>query len=414
MTLSELHGKRVLILGYGKEGKIVERFLRQEVPDTETLIADQSLRADYLDQQREADIAIKTPGIPKRLLTIPYTTATNLFFDQLRTHHAHNIVIGITGSKGKSTTSSLIAHILTNAGKRVHLVGNIGRPALEALLEPIGHDDVFVIELSSYQLDDIEYSPHIAVFTSLFPDHLNYHESFSNYFKAKSNIVRYSTADDLFIYNPRFSELAELATTTAAKSVPYVDSSLLSSFTTHLKGQHNLDNIRAAYTVAQELKIDEAVIQHAIETFEPLPHRLATVGTFHDITFVDDANATTPEAVICALQTLPDVDTLFVGGEDRGYDFNELAHTIRSHGVRNLVFFPTSGERIKQELQKVGMTPTHTLHTRDMKEAVAFAFQHTTPGKTCLLSTGSPSYGVWKNFEEKGELFTTWVKELGA
>jgi UDP-N-acetylmuramoylalanine-D-glutamate ligase len=249
MKLADLHGKRVLILGYGKEGKASEHFLRTHVPTASIIIADQSINPDYLSLQQEADIVIKTPGIPKQLVTIPYTTATNLFFEYLHIHHPNNTIIGVTGSKGKSTTSSLITHVLVSAGKKVHFVGNIGRPALDVLSEPIETDDVFVMELSSYQLDDIEYSPHIAVFTSLFPDHLNYHGSFEKYVEAKKNIIKYSTSKDIFIYNPRFPELAVLAKTTTVRSVPYLSYSR--SIKTQLKGEHNLDNIRAALTVAR-------------------------------------------------------------------------------------------------------------------------------------------------------------------
>lgn len=414
MTLNDLKNKRILILGYALEGQATERFLKRVVPSAKIMIADKKDDPDYLDKQKDADIIIRTPGLPLRFIQGQHTTATNLFFEYLEEHDHKNPVIGVTGSKGKSTTASLITDILRAGGKTVHFIGNIGAPALDALIDVPGAEDIFVMELSSYQLEDCDFSPNVAVITSLFPEHLDHHGSYKEYLEAKSHIVTHQTAEDLYLFNPLYPELTELQKKTPAHSIPFPQTLPFSVEGTKLQGQHNVDNIKAATEVAHVFDIPDEIIQKAVINFQPLPHRLTNVGVFCDITFYDDAIATAPEATIFALQTLKNVDTLFLGGEDRGYHFDELARTIKDLGIHHLVFFPDSGARIEDALREAGHPLDSVLRTKDMKEAVAFAYEKTKPGSICLLSTASPSYSVWKNFEEKGDLFIRYVRELGS
>lgn len=373
----------VCLLGYGKEGKVTEQYLRATHPKLQIGILDQSLDSDYLEKQSDYDLAIKTPGIPKDKVTIPYTTATNLFFAANR-----NLTIGVTGSKGKSTTTSLIAAMLRAGGKKVRAVGNLGTPMLTALLTPVDPEEIFVIELSSYMLDDIEYSPHIAVLLNLFPEHMNYHGSVERYYAAKQRIFAFQKPSDIAIRAP------------CTATIP------LDTAEIPLQGEHNLDNLRVAITVAQHLGISQDAIATAIRNFQPLPHRLELVGTFGGITFYDDAISTTPESTIMAIKALPGVRTIFLGGEDRGYDFTALEAAIHAHDITNIVLFPDSGTRIL-----TSRTNLNILETDNMEEAVRFAYAHTPPGGTCLLSTASPSYSLWKNFEEKGDLFQRYVRQ---
>ncbi len=407
MKVEELKGKRILILGYGKEGKSTERFLRAKLNNPDIRIADQSQGTDYLDKQKDCDIVIKTPGIPLSKITVPHTTGTNLFFGNVS-----NKIIGITGSKGKSTTSALIHAILKQAGFKTRLIGNIGNPALDVLLEPVDPEEIFVMELSSYQLEDIEYSPHVSVITSIFHEHLDHHGSFENYFEAKARIIVKATDQDFYVFNPAYSELAALGSTTSAKSLPYLERIPFDVSHINLEGEHNLENIRGALSVASIFGIPISVAQAAVESFQPLPHRLTLVGELKGIRFYDDAIATAPEPTIFALQTLKDVDTIFLGGTDRGYDFSGLVETMKQIGVRNAVLFPDTGKRIEQELAAQG-SKIKTLTASTMEDAVKFAYANTSPGKICLLSTASPSYSLWKNFEEKGKEFVRCVKELG-
>lgn len=375
--------QKALILGYGREGKITEQFLQKFYPDIEIGIADQNDGPDYLDRQGDYEVAIKTPGIPKRLVTIPYTTATNVFFSRVK-----NLTIGVTGSKGKSTTASLITAMLSAEGKKVHLLGNIGKPMLEALLSPINPETVFVLELSSQQLEDIRYSPNIAVITTLFPEHMDYHGSAAAYYAAKKNIFRFQKPGDVFLQN--------------RPEIPVPDSGI------PLLGEGNRQNIQAALAVAQHLQISREATSQAIRTFKPLPHRLEFVGEFHGIHFYDNASSTTPESTIEALKTIPNVATIFLGGLDRGYDFTNLVLEIENKKIQNAVLFPDTGAQLKKLLPKT----IQTLETRSMAEAVRFALRHTQPGKAVLLSAASPSYSNWANFEAQGNEFQRSIKTL--
>ena len=370
-----------LIIGYGKEGKVTKKYLQKYYPWLKIAIGDASLDKNYLNKQENFDIAIKTPGIKKELVTIPYTTATNIFFSKVL---GQNTIIGVTGSKGKSTTASLIYHILKTAGKNVELLGNIGKPMLEALMKPIKKDAIFVLELSSYQLDDIHYSPDIAVVTNLFPEHMDFHGSLQNYYNAKRNIFSFQTKGEHRIDRPRAKK----------------------TYQSNLLGEHNQNNIQAAVEVAKILEIPEIATKRAIESFKGLPHRLELVGKFKGIAFYDDAISTTPESTIMAIKALKRVDTIFLGGQDRGYDFTQLEKTIKKYKIKNMVLFPDSGKKIIKH--KKGL---NILHTKSMKEAVRFAYQHAKKGSVCLLSCASPSYSLWKNFEVKGDEFKKWVKK---
>lgn len=376
--------KKVAILGYGREGKITEKYIRKNYPALKIGILDQKLDKNYLKRQEDYDLAIKTSGISKSKIKITYTTATNIFFARNK-----NFTIGVTGSKGKSTTASLIFEILKAAGKKVRLIGNIGNPMLEVLLGKIDPEEIFVIELSSYMLEDIEYSPNIAVMTNLFPEHMDYHGGVANYYAAKKNIFKFQKPGNFAIKAP-FHEKIPLK----KSEIP-------------LLGAHNLRNIQVAIKVARLLKISETAIKKAIQNFKPLPHRLEFIGEKNGVKFYDDAISTTPESTIAAIKTLKNIGTIFLGGENRGYDFRELEKTLRKYKIKNIVLFPDSGKRMLKSRRGFNI-----LETRSMKEAVSFAFKNTLKGQICLLSTASPSYSLWKDFEEKGDEFQEVVGKL--
>ncbi|MFH1255146.1 MAG: Mur ligase family protein [bacterium] len=375
----------VCVLGYGEEGKITEKYIKKNYPDLKIGILDKNLSENYLEKQEDFDLAIKTPGIPKSKIKIPYATATNIFFSLNK-----NFTIGVTGSKGKSTAASLIYEILKAAGKKARLIGNIGNPMLEVFFGKIDPDEIFVIELSSYMLDDIEYSPNIALLLNLFPEHMDYHGGVENYYLAKKNIFKFQKPGD-FALRPPFTE-----------KLPFGKNEI------RLLGDHNLKNIKAAVKVARILKISDSSIRKAVKNFKPLPHRLEFAGEFNGIKFYDDAISTAPESTIMAIRSLKNIGTIFLGGQDRGYDFGELEKIIRKNRVKNIVLFPESGRRILKSSKGFNI-----LETRSMEEAVKFAFQNTKKGQICLLSTASPSYSLWKNFEEKGDLFKNFIKHNG-
>ena len=395
--------KNVLILGYGKEGEVSKKYIEKNYPNLKIGVADQKSDKDYLKKQDDFDLAIKTPGIRKELVRTPYTTATNMFFPKIK--ELGNLTIGVTGSKGKSTTTSLIYALLKEAGKDVEILGNIGKPMLQALLGPINKDKIFVLELSSYQLDDIEFSPDIAVATNLFPEHMDYHRGIKNYYEAKKNIIKFQNKNNVFVYDSDNKKMADWAKTAGAKKVTFADEKFLDGVRVPLIGEHNKKNISAAVAVAKELKISDEIIKTAIEKFTPLPHRLEFVGKFKGIEFYDDAISTSPESTIEAIKALKNIGTIFLGGEDRGYDFSQLEKILIKYKISNAVLFPDSGKKIK-------IKGLNILKTKSMEAAVKFAYKYTAPGKICLLSCASPSYSLWKNFEEKGDKFQLAVKKF--
>ncbi|OGZ73662.1 MAG: UDP-N-acetylmuramoylalanine--D-glutamate ligase [Candidatus Staskawiczbacteria bacterium RIFCSPLOWO2_01_FULL_40_39] len=398
--------EKVLLLGYGKEGKVTQQYLKKYYPKLKIGIADEKQGKQYLKKQKDFDIAVKTPGINKQLVTIPHTTATNIFFSKVL---GKNTIIGVTGSKGKSTTASLIFAILKEAGKNVRLVGNIGHPMLAELMHPIKKDALFVVELSSYQLDDVAFSPDIAVVTNLFPEHMDYHGGLENYYDAKKNIIRFQNKNNSFVYHPKNKEIKKWLKGYHRKAVPMVKDVGIKDNDIPLIGAHNKDNIRLAVTVARLCKVSDPIIKKAVINFKGLPHRLERVGEYGGITFYDDAISTTPESSIMAIKALKNVDTILLGGQDRGYDFSALEKTIKKYNIKNAVLFPESGNRMLKKAK--GM---NTLKTSSMEKAVKFAYKHTKPGRICLLSCASPSYSLWKNFEEKGDEFKKLVKKFSS
>lgn len=392
----------VLILGYGREGKATEQFLKVQYPHVRVGVADQQDGTNYLQQQEHYDAVIKTPVIPGVQVTRPYTTATNIFFSVVPREQ----VIVVTGSKGKSTTASLVYAMLVAGGKKARLIGNIGVPVLASIMEvPLAPDEYLVCELSSYQLADVDVSPHIAGVTVLFPEHLDHHGSKEHYYDAKRNVTRFQTSDDLFIYGADDPMLTNWAQYTKAQGMPVQGPAPFVIDNPRLLGAHNTCNVHLAYTIAAQCGVSQQDAQRAVQEFAGLPHRLENIGTYKGVTFYDDAISTTPESTIAALQALGTVHTIFLGGTDRGYDFTVLEQKLKEHGVQNIVLFPDSGAHILTD-----ETPFTVLHTNSMDEAVAFAYAHTPPGDICLLSCASPSYSLWKNFEEKGDLFQKAVR----
>ncbi len=391
-----------LILGYGAEGKITEDFLEEEYPKVTVGITDQSSDENYLEQQNNFDIVIKTPGIPQSKITRQYTTATQFFFNRIRREQ----IIGVTGSKGKSTTASLLAKLLEAGDKDVRLIGNIGTPALSILQSGDYTDEtIFVFELSSYQLEKLDVSPHIAVVTAIFPEHLDHHGGMEAYLKAKHSIVANQMSNDVFVYNPKYKILEEWAgkARSKKKSVTKLPFAIMNEA---LNAPHMLENAALAFEVASEFGVTEATAKEVMENFVGLPHRLQKIAEIDGVTYFDDSISTTPESTIAALRAIPNVKTILLGGVDRGYDFTELETELISAGVKNIILFPESGEKmIKNE------SNFNVLHTKKMEEAVAFARENTPDDGVCLLSPAAPSYNLFKNFEARGQAFIDAIKK---
>lgn len=393
MNTNEIHGTSVLILGYGREGKSTQSWLQKHYPALHITIADKTTGGnEYVAKIQEYDTVIRSPGVSPYLPELVaymrqgghVTTATNIFFSLVR-----GSTIGITGTKGKSTTSSLIAHILSATRKDVRLVGNIGRPMLDEI-DSSTRDTVFVIELSSHQLVDIRYSPHIAVLLDIVPEHLDYYPDFASYKLAKENIFRFQKPGDHLVRNEK-------------TDVP---------FATQLLG--NAENISAAAKVARLMHVLDADIARQFATFTPLPHRLEFVGEYKAIRFYNDSLATIPEATIHALRALgPEVRTLIAGGYDRHLDYAEFGRYIKDHPIDVLILFPDTGKRMWEAVPESIRSTMRVHHVGSMQEAVSLAYAHTPKRKICLLSPAAASYNMFRDYADRGDQFKDWVKKIG-
>lgn len=421
MRIQELNGKKVCILGFGKEGQATKRALEHYAPKAAITIRDKKDQGEaYLDGLSVFDVIMKSPGIPPhpalKTHDAKLTTSTQMFFDTIAGSGA--VVVGVTGSKGKSTTASLIAAILKAAKMNVHLVGNIGEPAI-AHLHDAKRGAIFVCELSSYQLMDLTTSPHIAVVTSIFPEHLDYHGSYEAYVAAKANIARYQNEGDAVIFPARDRKVLAVVAEGEGRKIPFSEEDApVAVEETKLLGRHNQSNIAAAWMAAKEFGVKEEVAARAIQAFIPLPHRLQPLGVHAGIHWIDDAISTTPDSTIAALDALgDDVSTIILGGTDRGVPYEELGKRIARSSVKTVILFPGSGPRIKKAIEEAQAKVTF-VEASSMEEAVRAARKATTSNlqpptsPIVLLSTASPSYNMFKNFEEKGEAFKRAVQKL--
>ncbi|MDO8558781.1 MAG: Mur ligase family protein, partial [bacterium] len=300
---------------------------------------------------------------------------------------------------------------------RVNLVGNIGKPVLTSLLKA-KKDDIFVYELSAHQLYNLKKSPHIAVLLNIYPEHLDYYKSFKEYASAKANITKYQTKNDYLIYNSEDSLVAKIAQSSTLRHGSGQEPKKIP-----IQGKYYELNRAAAEAVAKLFKLPMP------EKLKFLPHRLECVGKFKGIKFYNDSLSTVPETAIEALDFLGEnVQTMILGGYDRGLDFKKLAQRLSKSQVKTLILFPTTGKRIWQELKELtelrdlrnpstseGFRKSLNYHFVDsMEKAIKLAYKHTDKGRICLMSPASPSFGIFKDYAERGDTFKKFVKKYGT
>ena len=425
--MTDFSNKKIAVWGYGREGQSALAYLHSIGFDADIIIPDNE------DTLLQYDMVIKSPGISiygekyKEAVSkgIVFTTDTRIFLDEVQSLPVKPVLIAITGTKGKSTTSALLAHILTCLGKRVELGGNFGTP-LTDFIDKVkkGKLEYVVAEISSYQAADLHAGFDIALLNNLYPEHINWHLTHDNYYNDKLNLIRLSNKKILNAEDKKTSELTQGKFADAIyfndknsfhyqdEKLLYKDEEILSLADISLPGVHNLSNLAAVFTILSALGIDMAankdMIKSAAQDFSPLPHRLEKVsGKAEDLTFVDDSISTTPETTMAALDVFSGREiTLIAGGFERQQDYKELAQKITRQNVR-LVAMGTTGKRLFDEVTAVGGMAS-LVH--NMREAVDMAKDISPRGSVVLLSPAAPSYDEYKNFMERGDDFKTCIK----
>ncbi len=428
--------QRVLLLGFGREGRALYRRIMQvggfaslgiadcnPIPDAPDGVA-LHIGSDYQKAMYEYDIVFKSPGIvletsPEQL-PCTVTSLTAVFLTAYREQ-----CIGITGTKGKSTTSSLLYHVLQTAGVPSVLGGNIGIPMAD-LYEQITPETVIVLEIGVHQLEYTKVSPKTAVFLNLYEEHLDHYGTFAYYAYCKENIYRSQNAGDLLLCGepslPEADDCAadvlRIAMDDKSADISLHDATIVrcgKDFmqlpqTMSLTGLHNRLNCAVVYALAHRLGISDDKIAEGIATFQPLPHRLEMLGECDGIRWVNDSISTACETCIQALNSLRDTDTVLIGGMDRGICYTPLLDYLESSPVPHIILMSDSGRRIAEEARSYGCTLTDRIITvKNLTEAVRFAKQITQKGKIALLSPAAASYNEYKNFEVRGEHFRSLV-----
>lgn len=416
--LQKLNGKKIALLGLGLDNQAVLKLLKEQKIKAAITVKDARQDPQGFNKNLyKFDILFRSPGWP---LFCPGITEArkkgkteiinplSLFLKLCPTKN----IIGVTGTKGKGTTATLIYQILKNAKKKVWLGGNIGLSPL-SFLNKIKPTDYVVLELSSFQLEDLASAPKIAVITNLYKEHLapadlhnpNYHHSFNKYWQAKLNIAK-KPGNHYLIANESLKN--KLSREKLARKLIFFTASDTAS---RLVGDYNKKNIAAALAVARVLKIKEASAKKTIANFKNLEHRLELVTEIKQVKYFDNSFSTTPESTCLDLDSFSAPIIQIAGGADKGANFKNLAKKIKAK-VKFLILLPGQGTiKIKKELKAVKFSPEKIKEVADMKEAVKIAKQKAAAGDIVLLSTACASFGIFKNYKERGNLFKQYVRQ---
>lgn len=450
---------KIAIVGWGIEGQSAFKFFG---PDHNYLIVNEHPRDDfpaesasvklqfiggerpvgmpgnvtnlsYLDGLETYDKIIYSPSSYKNLqkkfgsdnsFWSKTTTVQNIFFENCKSKN----IIGVTGTKGKGTTSTLIYKMLEAGGKKVYLGGNIGNSVLDFVKE-VEAEEWVVLELSNFQLHNFNYSPHIAICLMVVPEHLDWHKDMDEYTEAKGNMFRYQTANDIAIFFPENEYSVKIAGLSAGTKIPYYkkpgayvrpdgmivvgenETEVINKNEVKLLGEHNLQNICAALTAIYEAvgSIDKA--QTVLSSFSGLEHRLELVRSLDGVKYYDDSFGTTPETAIVAINAFSEPKILILGGSDKGIPFDDLADVVAKNNVRHVITIGEVGPNIEKLLKSRNFTNITTGLTT-MPEIVASARKAAQPGDVVLLSTGSASFGLFHDYKDRGNQFKAAVQAL--
>ena len=440
---------KIAIAGYGLEGEASYQYWN--TPENDLTIVDAKqvpdrplpegvktiLGQDAFGHLDGFDMVIRTAGLPPQNIKTDgqIWSSTNEFFARCPAP-----IVGVTGTKGKGTTASLTASILKAAGKTVHLVGNIGVAPLGELSK-IASTDVVVFELSSFQLWDLEKSPHVSVILMIEPDHLNVHKDFEEYIEAKANIRRYQTLDDACIYHPtnEYSRQAAMVIphgsyersawesmagryaipdddqVYAKENTFFVhDKAICSTDVLRLPGAHNIENACAAISAALHFTDDYQLIERGLAEFEGLPHRLELVREMDGVKYYNDSFSSAPGATVAAINSFKSPEILILGGIDKGTDFGNLASVLKERtNIKQLIVIGEIRHKLADFMHSRGVThPMDVSDVRTMKEIVDKARSYATAGDLVILSPACASFDMFKNFYDRGDQFRSIVQAL--
>jgi UDP-N-acetylmuramoylalanine--D-glutamate ligase len=426
---------KIAIAGYGVEGEANYAYWSQD-PNNEITIVDQKdvpdrplpegvatlLAPDAFEHLDGFDLVVRTAGLaPHKIKTDgKLWSGTNEFFAKCRAE-----IIGVTGSKGKGTTSSLIASILEAAGRKVWLVGNIGQPSLE-ILDQIQPDDIVVYELSSFQLWDIETSPHTAVVLYIEREHLDVHRSMEEYVQAKGNITKFQSPDDLLIFNSQNDYATSISEGSKARKIGYPSDDtahvvndqfaydehiICSTDVLQIRGEHNITNSIVAIDAVWGYTQDARAIEAGLHNFKGLKHRFEFVKTVDDVDYYDDSIATTPGSAIAGLRASNKPKVIILGGSSKGSDFSELAQEMKHHEVQ-AILIGDEAKVIAKAFVEAGFGNFEVIENATMPQVVDRAHELAQPGSVVILSPAAASFGLFKNYEDRGDQFVAAVNQL--
>jgi len=443
MNITDLKNKKICILGLGLENQALLNFLLKKNVKADYTICDARAHKKlltlcvplqvkarkknikiscshgqnydkHLDKYdiifRIAGYPLHNPNIIKAMMAgVNICSPTKLFFDLCPTKN----IIGVTGTKGKGTTASLIYKIITDAGRTAYLGGNIGI-AMFSFLEKIKETDWVVLELSSFQIEDLHKSPHLAVITNFYPEHLapadpnnpNYHKNLQAYWEAKTNIFAHQKKHD-FLVAPKELKNKLVGEIIKAK-IKYFN---ITKLITPLVGNHNKKNIATAEVIAAIVGIKQNSVATSVKNFQGLPHRLELVAQHQNIRYYNDTFATTPEATITALESFtPKKIILIAGGASKQSDFVILATTTKQY-AKSVILLPGEGsQEIKRQLRHIKYP--NIIEVKNMPQALGQAQAMACAGDIILLSPACASFGIFQNYKDRGQQFITEVKKL--
>ncbi len=432
---------KVAIVGYETEGKLSYTYWQTKGADI--TICDQDadkevppgvasqLGQNYLQNLSSFDLIVRTAGINPGIIIAAnpgveskITTAVNEFLQVCPTKN----VIGITGTKGKGTTSTLVVKMLEAIGKRVFLGGNIGTPPF-AFLDQVTPDSWVVLELSSYQLYDLKHSPHIAVCLMVVPDHLNWHNDMEDYIWSKAQLFAHQDPNDIAIYYAKNETSRRIANTSPGTKISYyaepgahiadnhivIDNQQICAVSElQLLGRHNWQNVCASVTAVWQVSQDVAAIRSVVTSFMGLPHRLELIRELDGVRYYNDSFASVTDATKAAVEAIHGKKILIIGGYDRMLPIASFTTFLKEQQatLSGILLIGQSAERLAAEFDTAGVQGYHLSHASNMKEIVSEAVKLARPGDAIVLSPGFSSFDMFKNFEERGMLFKQEVAAL--